>query len=90
MLNGVGLTQELWAETIEIARYMVNMSPSSTLVDMTPNEVWFGKKPLVAHLKAFGCDAFVHVPKEKKSKLDKKKIKCIFFGYKEGMQGYKI
>jgi hypothetical protein len=53
---------------------------------MTPNEVWSGKNPLVAHLKLFSCDAFVHVPKERRSKLDKKKVKCIFIGYKEGMK----
>jgi hypothetical protein len=62
----------------------------SALVDTTPNEVWSGKKPLVSHLKVFGCDAFVHVPKEKRSKLDKKATKCIFIGYKEGMKGYKL
>jgi hypothetical protein len=90
MLNGVGIAQELWAEAIDTARYLVNMSPSSASVDMTPHEVWSGKKPLVSHLKLFGCDAFVHVPKEKRSKLDKKEFKCIFIGYKEGMKGYKF
>jgi transposase InsO family protein len=30
MLSGVGLKQELWVEAIETARYLVNMSPSST------------------------------------------------------------
>jgi hypothetical protein len=45
---------------------------------------------LVSHLKLFCCDAFVHVPKEKRSKLDKKASKCILIGYKEGMKGYKL
>jgi hypothetical protein len=66
------------------------MSPSRALVDTTPHEVWFGKKPLVSHLKLFGYYAFLHVPKEKRSKLDKKEVKCIFIGYKEEMKGYKI
>ena len=66
------------------------MSPSSALVDTTPNEVCSGKNDLVAHLKVFGYDAFVHVPKEKRSKLDKKAVKCIFIAYKEGMKGYKL
>ena len=66
------------------------MSPSSTLVDMTPHEVWSGKKPSLSHLKVFGFDEFMHVPKEKRSKLDKKVVKCIFIGYKEGMKGYKL
>jgi hypothetical protein len=45
---------------------------------------------LVAHLKLFDCDAFVHLPKERRRKLDKKEIKRIFIGYKEGMKGYKF
>ena len=90
MLSGVGIAQELWVEALNIAKYLLNMSPSSTLVDMTPHELWSGKKPLVSHLKVFGCNAFVHVPKEKRSKLDEKAVKCIFIGYKEGMKGYKI
>jgi hypothetical protein len=90
MLSGAGLAQEFWAEAIKTARYLVNMYPLSTLVNMTPNEVWFGKNPLMTHLKVFGCDAFVHVPKEKRSNMDKKAVKCIFIGYKEGMKGYKI
>jgi hypothetical protein len=44
----------------------------------------------VAHLKVFGCDAFVHVPEEKRRKLENKEIKCIFTGYKEGMKKYNI
>jgi hypothetical protein len=90
MLNGAKLAQEFWEEVVETARYLVNMSPSSTIVEMTPNEVWYGKKPLVAHLKVFVCDAFVHVPKEKRNKLDKKVVKCVFIIYKEGMKGYNI
>jgi hypothetical protein len=58
--------------------------------DAAPNEVWFGNNILVSNLKVFGYDAFVHVPKEKRSKLEKKGIKFIFNGYKEGMKGYKL
>jgi hypothetical protein len=32
----------------------------------------------------------VHVPKEKRNKMDKKEVKCIFIGYKDGMKGYKL
>jgi hypothetical protein len=81
MFNSVGITQELWAEVVNIARYLLNMSPSYVLVDTNPNEVWSGKNPSVSHLKVLCCDPFVHVPKEKRSKLDKKEIKCVFIGY---------
>jgi hypothetical protein len=59
------------------------MSSSSTLVNMTPHEVWYGKKHFLSHIKVFGCDAFVHVSKEKRRKMDKKVVKCIFIRYKE-------
>ena len=51
---------------------------------------WYIKKPSFTHLKVFGCDAYVHVPKENKSKLDKKVEKCIFIGYKDGLKRYKL
>jgi hypothetical protein len=72
------------------ACYLVNRSPSSALGDKTPQEVWTGKEPSLTHLKVFGCDAYVHVPKENRSKLDKKAEKCIFIGYKDGLKGYKL
>jgi hypothetical protein len=90
MLSGVELGKELWAEVVGIACYLINRSPSSALDDKTPQEVWTGKKPSLTHLKVFGCDAYVHVPKENRSKLDKKAEKCIFIGYKDGLKGYKI
>ena len=70
--------------------YLVNRSPSSALDDKTPQEVWIGKKPSLTHVKLFGCDAYVHVAKENKSKLYKKVQKCIFIGYKDGLNGYNL
>ena len=90
MLNGVGLGQELWAEAVETTCYLVNRSPSSALEDKTPQEVWNGKKPSLSDLWVFGCDAYVHVPREKRKNLDSKSEKCIFIGYKDGLKGYKV
>ena len=72
MLSGVGLGQEFWAEAVEIACYLLNISPSSTLENKIPQEVWTGKKPSLSHLMVFGCDAYVHVPKEERTRLDSK------------------
>jgi hypothetical protein len=90
MLSGAGLGQEFWAEAVGTTCYLVNRSPSSALDDKTPHEVWSGKKPSLQHLRVFGCDAYVHVPKENRSKLDNKDEKCIFIGYKDGVKGYKL
>eukprot|EP00253_Pinus_taeda_P031455 PITA_31455 len=59
---------------------LVSRSPSSALEDKTPQEVWTGKNPSLSHLRLFGCDAYVHVPKEKRTNLDSKSKKCIFIG----------
>jgi hypothetical protein len=90
MLNGVGLGQEFWAEAVGTTSYLVNRSTSSVLDDKTPHEVWSTKKTSLQHLRVFGCDAYVHVLKENRSKLDKKAEKCIFIGYKYGVKGYKL
>lgn len=63
----------------------------SMLVDKTRHEVWFSKKYSLAHLKAFGCDDFVHVTKEKRSKLDNKIRKGILIGYQlDGVKDDKL
>ena len=72
MLSSAGIGQEFWTEAVETTCYLVNQSPTSALIDKTPQEVWTGKKPSIKNLKVFGCDAYVHVPKEKRSKLDNK------------------
>jgi hypothetical protein len=90
MLSGIGLGQQFGEEVVGTTYFLVNRSPSSALDDKTPHEVWSGKKPSIQHLRVFGCDAYVHVPKENRSKLDNKAEKCIFIGYKDGVKGYKI
>jgi hypothetical protein len=90
MFSGVGLGKELWAEAMGTACYLVNKSPSSMLDDKNPQEEWNDNKPSLTYLEVFGGDAYVQVPKENISKLDKKAEKCIFIGYKDGLKSYNI
>ena len=55
---------------------------------MTPKENFTGKKPEVSHLKIFGCLVFVHIPKDKRSKLDCSRKKGVFVGYSESSKAY--
>ena len=57
---------------------------------MTPYEAWTGEKPKVDHIRIFGCQAFVHVPKDERKKLDSKSKKCIFMGYGTTTKGYRL
>jgi hypothetical protein len=49
-----------------------------------------GKKPEVSHLKIFGCPMFIHIPKEKRNKLEPSRKKGIFVGYCEVSKAFRI
>jgi hypothetical protein len=49
-----------------------------------------GKKPEVSDLKIFGCPVFIHIPKEKRNKLDPSGKKGIFVGYCEASKAFTI
>jgi hypothetical protein len=89
MLNEKNLPNYFWAETIATAVYIMNRTPTVTVHGMTPEEKFTSKKPDVSHLRVFGCIVYVHVPKEKRSKLDPKAKKCIFIGYSSEQKGYR-
>jgi hypothetical protein len=67
----------------------MNRTPTTTVHGMTPEEKFIGKKLDVSHLGVFGCIAYVHVPDEKRSKLDPEAEKCIFIGYSLEQKGYR-
>jgi hypothetical protein len=57
---------------------------------MTPEEAFTEVKPVVRHLGIFGCHVYIHVPKEKRTKLDPSGRKGTFFGYNESSKEYQI
>lgn len=89
MLVESGLEKKFWGEAINTANYLQNRCPSSSIVS-TPYELWSKKKPSYSHLKIFGSEAYVHVPKEKRKTLDAKSVKLVFVGYEEGRKAYRF
>lgn len=90
MLSGAGLPQRFWAEALATAAYLRNRSPTKALEKKTPYEAWTGEKPVVDHLRAFGCQAFAHIPKDERKKLDAKSRRCILLGYGNETKGYRL
>ena len=89
MLNEKNLPNYFCAEVVATATYIMNRTPTVAVHGMTPEEKFTSKKPDVSHLRMFGCIAYVHVPDEKRSKLDPKAKKCIFIGYSLEQKGYR-
>ena len=90
MLRMANLPKSLWGEAVVTACYLINRSPSVFLGFDIPERVWTRKDVSYSHLKVFKYKAFVHVPKEQRSKLDSKSTPCIFVGYRDAEFGYKL
>ena len=85
-----GLPLHFWADAVHTAVYLINRGPSTPLDGGIPEEAWTGKKVNYSFLKTFGCEAFVHVDKENRTKLDAKSQKCTFIGYGIDEYGYQL
>jgi hypothetical protein len=70
MIHDQDIPMCLWEEATKIAVYVQKRLSHSSLGLETPEEMFFGKNPEVIHLKIFGCPVFVHIPKEKRNKMD--------------------
>lgn len=91
MLADSGLPQKFWAEALSTAVYLKNRSPTKSLPKTTtPFEVWSGEKPDVSHLRVFGCNAYSHIPRDERGKLDAKTRKCWMLGYGSTTKGYRL
>ena len=64
MLHAREMQPHFWAEAVSTAVYLKNRSPTKALSNITPEEAWTGKKPSIAHLRSFGCKAYMHVPNQ--------------------------
>ena len=70
MIHDQDLPMHLWDEATRTTVYAQNIISHSALGFKTHEEMFTGKKLEVSHLKIFGCPVFVHIPKEKRTKLD--------------------
>ena len=89
MLNDSNLKDDFWAEALLCFTYAKNRI-CHKFKSLTPNELYSGRKPSVAHLRTFGCQVFVGKPKQKRGKLDMRAQEGIMVGYALTTRGYRI
>ena len=90
MLHDQDLPMHIWAEAARTTVYVQNRTPHRVLENKTPEKVFSGKKPEVSHLRIFGCPVYIHIPKEKRTKLYPSGKKGVFMGYSESSKAYRI
>ncbi|CEG47181.1 retrotransposon unclassified [Plasmopara halstedii] len=89
MMEHASLLKSHWGEAVTTATILRNRCPTLAVnTDMSPYQVWKGKKPVLKNLKVFSCHAFVQVSKEKRSKFDARSVRCCLLGYTEHKKAY--
>lgn len=84
-----GLPKCFRAEAVNTTVYLLNRFPAKAIKILTPIEAWRGMKPTTEHLKIFGCICYLHIPEQKRHKLEEKSAKGIFLGYGSLFKGYR-
>jgi hypothetical protein len=69
MIHDQSLPMTLWAEACMTTVCVQNYSCHQILKNITPKEAFTKVKPEIGHFRIFGCPVYLHVPKEKRSKL---------------------
>lgn len=93
MMAQAGMTPGYWEYAIKYAVHIANRTPHKHLKYKTPHELWTGKKAdprLVQHLRAFGCEAWTHVPEANRKSMGDKGRKGVFVGMGDKEQGYLV
>ena len=79
-----------WGEAVLCAVYIKNRSPSATLQNTTPYEMWYGHLPRVKHFRVFGCTCYALILAHLRNKLEARSRKCIFLGYSTTSKAYRL
>ena len=80
MLAPAGLPRRFWADAVTHAGDIRNrfLSPSSN--NVTAYETLTGRRPGMDHFRVFGAHCWVHIPKEKRKKLNHKSEEGLLIG----------
>jgi hypothetical protein len=86
----VDLPLQFWADVVDTIVYLINRGPSRSLDGRILEEECTGKKVNYSFLKTCDYEAFVHIDKENRTKLEAKSKKCTFIGYGVKDFGYHL
>ena len=88
LLTESKLPPSFWGRAVTAYVYTRNRSPTSSLPNTTPYISWTGNTPDLAHLRVFGCLAYVLVLKKNRTALQSHTRKCIFVGNASGTKAW--
>ncbi|GFW79147.1 retrovirus-related Pol polyprotein from transposon RE1 [Trichonephila clavipes] len=89
LLKSSEVPHKFWGEALLCFTYAWNRICHKDS-NKTPFEKYSGRKPLVLHLKPFGCLAYAGVPKQIRKKFDMHAKMGIMMGYAQRTKGYRV
>jgi len=92
LLEDAKISKEFWGHAVLTAAHIHNRLPSGSHKSISPIEHGTGRTPSIGHLRIWGSTTWVHIPKERRRKLDPKSVKGILVGYEEdaGTKVYRV
>ena len=85
MINEAQLPTYFWAEAVNTACFTQNISLITKPHNLTPFQLFKGKKPTISFLHVFGCKCYVlRNQGENLGKFEAKADEAIFVGYSDG------
>ncbi|MBW0499100.1 hypothetical protein O181_038815 [Austropuccinia psidii MF-1] len=91
LLNGSNLPSTYWAEAVNTATLLSNLTPTPSRVNRSPYSLWKGSPPRIKKLRVFGCRAIIAIPKQhRKSKFSPSGAEGILLGYTNENTAYRI
>jgi hypothetical protein len=84
------LPGSFWAHTVSTTVHLHNRLPTSANHGITPFELMYKIKPDLSLIRVFGCLAYVHVKKDKRTGFSSHMEKAIFVGYAVQHKGWEF
>ncbi|KAG5731566.1 hypothetical protein E4T56_gene5461 [Termitomyces sp. T112] len=71
----------LWDEFYLTATYLHGRTKSLAVNGVTPDKLWYDKKPKYSHIHEIGCQVFVLILGKNNPKIYDRSIECVLIGY---------
>ncbi|KAG6483717.1 hypothetical protein ZIOFF_060369 [Zingiber officinale] len=90
LLKGTHMPAKFWGEAVGHVVYLLNRLPTKALGERTPFEAWMGRKSHLAHLRVFGCAAYVKTAAPHLKKPNDRSSPMVYLGVEEGCKAHRL
>jgi hypothetical protein len=81
LLAHSGAPRRFWRYAASHATFLSNRTHISDRTGVTPYEALYGKPPSAKRWGVFGCNTWLHIPREQRTSLAPKTEPCIYLGH---------